>query len=106
MSDQPWGHGETRSGALQRARRALLAETGADYAVGIEGGVVDVFDGLRSVAYVAIRRSRDLRISVEHTASFVLPPRVERLVRGREPGHGKLELGAACDLVLSLEGLS
>ena len=103
VSDQPWGRDETRKGALQRARGALLAETGADYAVGIEGGVEDtgVFNGLRSVAYVAIRRGRDLRMSVEHTASFVLPPRVERLVRGQEPGHGKLELGAACDLVFN-----
>ena len=55
VSDQPWGHAETRTGALQRARGALLAETGADYAVGIEGGVVGEV-GLRSVAYVAIRR--------------------------------------------------
>ena len=101
VPDQPWGRDDTQSGARQRACGALRAETGADYAVGIEGGVVDVFDGLRSVAYVAIRRGRDLRISVEHTASFKLPPRVERLVRGREPGHGKLELGAACDLVFN-----
>ena len=42
-----------------------------------------------------------MRMSVEHTASFVLPPRVERLVRGQEPGHDKLELGAACDLVFN-----
>ena len=57
--------------------------------------------GLRSVAYVAIRRSRDTRDSVEQTASFELPPRVARLLRGQEPGHGKLELGAACDLVFN-----
>ena len=105
VPDQPWGRDETQSGARQRACGALRAETGADYAVGIEGGVVDVFDGLRSVAYVAIRR-RDMlpsptSLSVEHTASFLLPPRVERLVRGQEPGHGKLELGAACDLVFN-----
>ena len=61
VPDQPWGHEETRKGAIQRARGALLAETGADYAVGIEGGVVKAGDGLRSVAYVAIRRSRDMR---------------------------------------------
>ncbi len=100
VSDQPWGHAETRMGALQRARGALLAETGADYAVGIEGGVVGEVS-LRSVAYVAIRRSRDTRYSVEQTASFALPPRVARLLRGQEPGHGKLELGAACDLVFN-----
>ena len=101
VPDQPWGRDETQSGALQRARGACMAETGADYAVGIEGGVEEGNYGLRSVAYVAIRRGRDLRMSVEHTASFVLPPRVARLLRGQEPGHGKLELGAACDLVFN-----
>ena len=102
VSDQPWGRDETLKGAIQRAHGALLAETGADYAVGIEGGVVEAPGGLRSVAYVAIRRrGRDVRLSVEQTASFALPPRVERLVRGQEPGHGKLELGAACDLVFN-----
>ena len=101
VSDQPWGRDETWKGATQRARGALLAETGADYAVGIEGGVVQAGDWLRSVAYVAIRRSRDMRGSLEHTASFKLPPRVARLLFGQEPGHGKLELGAACDLVFN-----
>ena len=101
VSDQPWGHAETEMGARQRALRAFLAETRADYAVGIEGGVVKGNYGLRSVAYVAIRRSRDSWESVEHTASFKLPPRVERLLRGHEPGHGRLELGAACDLVFN-----
>ena len=101
VRDQPWGHEETWKGATQRARGALLAETGADYAVGIEGGVVQAGDWLRSVAYVAIRRSRDMRGSLEHTASFKLPPRVARLLFGQEPGHGKLELGAACDLVFN-----
>ena len=90
-----------RRWARASALRAFLAETRADYAVGIEGGVVKGNYGLRSVAYVAIRRSRDSWESVEHTASFKLPPRVERLLRGHEPGHGRLELGAACDLVFN-----
>jgi len=101
VSDQPWGRDETGRGAQHRAFGAQRAETGADYAVGIEGGVVEAPGCLRSVAYVAIRRGRDLRISVEQTASFKLPPRVERLLRGHEPGHGRLELGAACDLVFN-----
>ena len=99
VRDQPWGHDETRFGAIQRQGGALRAETGADYAVGIEGGVMEGNGGLKSIAYVAICRSRGMRWSVEHTASFRLPPRVERLLRGQEPGHGKLELGAACDIV-------
>ena len=101
VRDQPWGRDETRWGAIRRQGGALRAETGADYAVGIEGGVVEGNGGLQSIAYVAICRSRDMRPSVEHTASFRLPPRVERLLRGQEPGHGKLELGAACDLVFN-----
>ena len=45
VSDQPWGHPETRLGAIQRRRGAFTADMGADYAVGIEGGVVDTGAG-------------------------------------------------------------
>jgi non-canonical (house-cleaning) NTP pyrophosphatase len=38
VSVQPWGDVETRTGALNRAR-AALEQTGADLAVGLEGGV-------------------------------------------------------------------
>ena len=77
VSDQPWGHAETSRGAFQRANGAMVMHQGADYAVGLEGGVVDDYDVVRSIAYIAIR-CRDGRESVEHTASFTLPPRVAR----------------------------
>ena len=47
VDDQPWGDVQTRQGALNRAENALgahcLAHGGAppDYAVGLEGGVVE-----------------------------------------------------------------
>ena len=102
VSDQPWGHAETQQGAVQRARGARFMGDGeAHYAVGVEGGVVEVAGGgLKSIAYIAIFEGGG-RVSVEHTASFALPPRVARLLKGEEPGHGKLELGAACDLVFN-----
>ena len=102
VSDQPWGHAEKQQGAVQRARGARFMGDGeAHYAVGVEGGVVEVAGGgLKSIAYIAIFEGGG-RVSVEHTASFALPPRVARLLKGEEPGHGKLELGAACDLVFN-----
>jgi non-canonical (house-cleaning) NTP pyrophosphatase len=49
VSEQPFGHEETRRGAVTRARRALAAEDGGDgrydLAVGIEGGVAAVEGG-------------------------------------------------------------
>ena len=103
VSDQPYGDLETRTGALERAAAALRADADADYAVGLEGGVVDAAQGgLESVAWMAVTRRRDGRRNVARTASFLLPPRVTRLLRGEEPGYDKMELGDADDVVFSL----
>ena len=102
VSDQPHGDEETRTGACTRARAALEADAAADYGVGLEGGVVEAAcepGGLESVAWMAVVRRRDGRLSVSRTASFLLPPRVTRLLRGLEPGFRKLELGDADDVV-------
>lgn len=114
VSDQPWGDEETRRGAEQRALGALAAARakwelqlskdktilGPSYGVGLEGGVADAANGgLDSVGCMAIVRAADDRMSVARTASFPLPPRVARLLRGDEPGHPKMELGDADDLV-------
>ena len=102
VSDQPYGDLETRTGALERAAAALRADADADYAVGLEGGVVDAAQGgLESVAWMAVTRRRDGRRNVARTASFLLPPRVTRLLRGEEPGYDKMELGDADDVVFS-----
>ena len=54
VSYQPWGDEETIRGALARAHAARVA-LGADWGVGIEGGVID--DGgtrVRTCAWAAI----------------------------------------------------
>ena len=48
VSEQPRGHAETIAGAETRARNALAADDGADYGVGIEGGVTR-FDGVEGL---------------------------------------------------------
>ncbi|AUV81059.1 DUF84 domain-containing protein [Salinigranum rubrum] len=51
VSEQPFGHEETRRGAVTRARRALAVEDDGRYdlAVGIEGGVAAVEGGAATV---------------------------------------------------------
>ncbi len=42
VADQPVGDGETRRGALNRAREAARQQPGLDFFVGIEGGIEEV----------------------------------------------------------------
>ena len=68
VSDQPYGDLETRTDALERAAAALRADADADYAVGLEGGVVDAAQGgLESVAWMAVTRRSDGRRNVART---------------------------------------
>jgi inosine/xanthosine triphosphatase len=87
VRDQPWGDDETIRGALTRAR-AALAESGAELAVGIEGGVVEGEGGaLRTCAWAAVV-ARDGRSGVGGSLAMPLPDAVARLVRvGTELGH-------------------
>ncbi|KAJ1460307.1 inosine triphosphate pyrophosphatase-like protein [Pelagophyceae sp. CCMP2097] len=108
VQDQPWGDAETRCGAVTRCRAAAAAHADgaeADYSVGLEGGVGDcaadggAFDGVECFAVMAVLRTRDARLSTSRSATFLLPPRVVRLMRGGEAGHGAMELGDADDIV-------
>lgn len=90
VRDQPVGDDETIRGAVARAT-AALAETDADLAVGIEGGVVNEHDGsMRTCAWAAVV-SRDGRRGVGGSLAMPLPPVVADAVRGG------LELGHAMD---------
>lgn len=91
VSDQPVGDAETIRGATQRARAALAA-CDADLAIGIEGGVVDDADGMRTCAWAAVV-SRDGRVGVGGSLAMALPTRVATLVRDG------VELGLAMDRV-------
>jgi len=91
VRDQPVGDAETIRGATQRARGALAA-IDADLGIGIEGGVVDDADGMRTCAWAAVV-SRDGRVGVGGSLAMALPARVAALVRDG------VELGLAMDRV-------
>ncbi len=86
VPDQPWGDEETIRGARARAR-AALEMTGAELAVGIEGGVVEGENGMMTCAWAAVLH-RDGRSGVGGSLAMPLPGAVARLVReGAELGH-------------------
>ena len=89
VSSQPWGDVETRTGALNRAR-AALCETGADWGVGLEGGVQDSEFGLMTCAWAVLVDARG-RIGVGGNSCVLLPETVADHVR--QGG----ELGTAID---------
>jgi inosine/xanthosine triphosphatase len=89
VADQPWGDAETISGARTRAVRAREA-LGAEVGIGLEGGVVDAAEGLRTCAW-AVAALPDGSTSVGGSLSMPLPAGVADLVRGG------MELGHAMD---------
>lgn len=91
VSDQPISNSETFKGALNRADFASDKSSGADFYVGIEGGVQLDGDEMESFAWVVIRSGE--RIGKSRTASFYLPKEIVKLIKG-----GK-ELGEADDIV-------
>jgi len=96
VPDQPWGDDETIRGARTRALAAREA-LDADVGVGIEGGVVDAGDDVRSCAWAVIAL-RDGRTFVGGSLSMPLPAVVGALVRGGT------ELGHAMDAVTGDSG--
>ena len=117
VDDQPWGDVQTRQGALNRAENALgahcLAHGGAppDYAVGLEGGVVEeklgeLHQGTPGLsasyttcfAFMAVMSSPTslggVRWGIARTGSFALPPRITALMKG-EGGKPPLECAPA-----------
>jgi inosine/xanthosine triphosphatase len=87
VPDQPWGDDETIAGARNRAR-AVLAETDAELAIGLEGGVVAQPDGQVRTCAWAVACTRDGREGIGGSLVMPLPASVaERLRRGEELGH-------------------
>ncbi len=87
VPDQPWGDEQTIHGARTRARFAL-AESDAELAIGLEGGVVELDSGaLRTCAW-AVACARDGREGVGGSMVLPLPDRVAaRLRAGEELSH-------------------
>lgn len=84
VAEQPWGNELTRTGAENRARAALHAQS-SHVGVGIEAGLVELGDSsIESVSWaVAIGASRDgsLRRGQSRAASYLLPFELAELVR-------------------------
>lgn len=92
VADQPMTLEETLRGALNRARNARDAYPGADFWVGLEGGLMPDEAQLLTCGWVVVM-SGDGRVGKSATGSIELPPQVTRLIR-----QG-MELGAADDIV-------
>lgn len=92
VAAQPMGDRETIQGATNRARAALAAVPDAQWAVGLEGGVVSIGEALYCCAWCAIV-DRSGRVGLASTGRCELPPPVADLIRGG------MELGDADDLV-------
>ena len=92
VSVQPVGDEEMIAGATQRAQFVLQALPDTDYGVGLEGGVLELKEGMFACAWCVIAH-RSGSIGLASTGRFLLPPRVAELVRGG------MELGHADDVV-------
>lgn len=91
VSDQPLTDHETMCGALNRAKSAQERMPGANYWVGVEGGV-DHLDGeMIGFAWVVILSKEQM--GKARTGIFILPPEISALI-----DSGK-ELGEADDIV-------
>jgi inosine/xanthosine triphosphatase len=96
VADQPFGDDETIRGARERARAARAA-LDADLGVGLEGGVVDGPDGMRSCAWCVVVH-RDGRSGVGGSLAMPLPGSVARMIRDG------MELGLAMDALVAERG--
>jgi inosine/xanthosine triphosphatase len=95
VADQPMSDQETLQGAFNRCQEASRQIPGADYYVGIEGGIVDSPEGMAAFAWIVILCNGS--VGRGRTRTFFLPDKVARLVR-----EGK-ELGEANDIVFDKE---
>jgi inosine/xanthosine triphosphatase len=92
VSAQPVGDEEMIAGATRRAQAAFSASANAGYGVGLEGGVVELREGMFACAWCAVAGPNGI-VGVASTGQFQLPPKVAELVRGG------MELGDADDVV-------
>jgi inosine/xanthosine triphosphatase len=93
---QPFGDAETITGARNRARAARAA-LDAELGLGLEGGVVDSPEGMRSCAWCVVVH-RDGREGIGGSLAMPLPDAVARMIRDG------MELGHAMDALVAVRG--
>ncbi|MFH1588997.1 MAG: inosine/xanthosine triphosphatase [archaeon] len=85
-NEQPKNEDETIEGATRRAKLALK-KTGADFGVGIEGGVVDLKHGMFISGWVIIV-NRKGKVGIGGTGRTMLPEVIAKRIRnGEELGN-------------------
>lgn len=94
VEEQPIGDNITLKGAQNRARNAEKKSAGADFWIGIEGGVDRVANGTGAFAWIVIV-SKD-QVGKARTGTFFLPNEIVKLLDA-----GK-ELGEADDIVFGM----
>jgi inosine/xanthosine triphosphatase len=94
VDDQPFSDDDTRHGAINRAHNAADRHPGADFWVGLEGGVDTFNSQLMTFAWMAVL-GKDGRTGTARTVTLPLPPAVKKLV---EDG---MELGEANDRIFA-----
>jgi len=97
VPDQPTADEETRRGALNRARAAREARPGAEYWVGLEGGLERIGDDWLGSAWMVVLGPGGRR-GLARTPTLPLPPAVQRLL------DAGMELGEANDRVFATRG--
>ena len=98
VGDQPMSSDETRTGAHGRVAHARTLSPDADYYVGLEGGIEEMYGDFYNHGWVVVE-SKDERRGFGKTFSFALPPAIVRVMR--EEG---LEQSHATDKVLAKSG--
>jgi inosine/xanthosine triphosphatase len=101
VPDQPMGQQETLQGAENRVKAASEQFAGADYYIGIEGGLEETDHGMLAFAWVVSGfqdgSSSSLKLGRGRSASFYLPEKIAALI-----SQGK-ELGEADDIVFGVK---
>ncbi len=95
VSDQPMNDAETFEGALNRAKNARKVLEGAEFWVGIEGGLTyNIAGKMEAFAWIVVLSKENPKIiGKARTASFEIAAPIEDLI------HQGYELGHADDLV-------
>ena len=97
---QPWGHHQTRAGAIARAQAALAQ--GGDLGLGMEGGLREGDGGVYVISWCAAL-DRHGRLATAGGVELPLPPRLAGELRGQ---GGARELGPVIDRLAGQEGFS
>ncbi len=93
VPEQPWGDEQTRTGAFNRATNALKAAK-VNFAVGLEGGLIETSVGLMTSAWCAIVDTTG-QVGYGGGVHILLPPSVVSALQE----HG--ELGLAMDTLVN-----